>query len=1185
MSKDTQPIVIPNDWQAIKSELVDEILRRWEAARESGEDISPHDICPDCPEEILQEALRNIELLQLFNECFEAEPSGTAFDPDSFRASGYEAVEVIDQGGQGIIIRATDLALGREVVLKIPKVSGVGFYSAYARLSQESQLASRLEHPGVIPVYGCGRDATGMPFYAMRFVSNKHTFADSIDEVRTIRGTKEHGVAFQRLLRDFITICRTIEYAHSKQVIHRDIKPDNVLIGDFGEVFVTDFGIAKSLQLSSEESSTLGQSSQDEVTQNDSHTMGPMGTRGYMSPEQAMDASQVGPQSDIYSLGATLYHVLTGQPPELETDVNTSDNKGETVSQPNGGGKHAERVVDPPVSPKQVDSQVPKALNAVCLKAMATSPADRYATAGDLAKDIENWLADEPVSAWKEPMLTRVNRWIKRHRILVANTLVASVVAAIGLTLAYVLLQQANQQLAESNASLIESQDKLTKSMYLNTFIAAATNYRDRKVNWAKQKLAECHGELRGFEWHYLQQQCNAGQVIPNGLATVVRMTVSSDGEMLAQYGVPSGSSVLNNDAFRIKLINLTNGTVSKTLPALNPILERKQDPLRKALSEKFRLCELNPKLSLDEGMIVSAIPTLTSKKTEPDAWRMAFRRYQIESGQQQGNDVLGPKIRWENSRVILSPNGRLAWVAAAIREPGTAILCDTRTGNTACELLLPDAGIHDLIFSPDSSRVVTCGSNKVVRVWDSATGKKLFELTGHTSDVNCVTISEDNRTVAAAADDLSIRLWDLSRPKGNMELAVLLTPDSVYNIKFLPGNGGLLAAGEAGVSLWRKFLPEGVQFLPGMPGSVQRNVLATAKEHFALVHLEDGQPVVRVWDVKTRSLKQTFHPIAKGSLANVSVALSSDAALLAVSGGNEIRIFDRKTSQERHKIPGLVGPLVFTRDNQQLIAIRNRRSFADVLRDENLVEQIQPEKTRNTISNGLVAGDYDREWDNFGDRNLEIQLKENPEILKTIKAKAERQIAVVDPGTGKIQSYLEGDANQFAIDPQGRFLATLHTNKITIWNLSTFKPFKTLDGPVNGTAASFTFSPDLTRFAVGTGIKENNQGTNNVYLYNVSNWQVVETLRDHRKRVTCLAFSPDGKRLATGGYDRTVKLWETETWQLLWTFQEVQQEFHQLAFSASGEQLLATTGSGRLLHGQNTNFLIWDISNPATNK
>ena len=347
------------------------------------------------------------------------------------------------KGGLGAVFVALDEELHREVALKQILDRHADDPNSRARFVLEAEITGGLEHPGIVPVYGLGAYTDGRPYYAMRFIRGD-SLKEAIDAFHRIAGSAPSAgrgsgprpvgsdlgsrqLGLRKLLRSFTDVCNTIEYAHSRGVLHRDIKPSNVIVGKHGETLVVDWGLAKSVDRadlgSSPDESGLG----PPQTSSLAHTIpgSAMGTPAYMSPEQAAgQLDRLGPRSDVYSLGATLYYLLTGRPPFANEDV------GAILRQVQQGEF---------VSPRTLDPSIDRALDAVCQKAMATRPENRYGSCRELAGDIERWLADEPVSAHREPASARLLRWGRRHRTLVvglAATLLAAVVAmAVGTVL------------------------------------------------------------------------------------------------------------------------------------------------------------------------------------------------------------------------------------------------------------------------------------------------------------------------------------------------------------------------------------------------------------------------------------------------------------------------------------------------------------------------------------------------------------------------------------------------------------------------------------------------------------------------------------------------------------------------------------------------------------------------------
>jgi serine/threonine-protein kinase len=367
-------------------------------------------------------------------------------------------------GGIGRVWLAHDDSLGRDVALKELRPECAGNPVVWARFLKEAQITGQLEHPGIVPIYEMGkRPDDQAPFYTMRFVRGR-TLSEAVAAYHQKRSRGEaRPLELRELLTAFVGVCNAVAYAHSRGVLHRDLKPQNVVLGDYGEVILLDWGLAKLMGPTQAESDlgplTVGAAGDGEGTLQGQV----LGTPAYMAPEQAEGRLDLlGPASDVYGLGAILYEILTGRPPFKGSDTT----------------KVLHLVVhEAPTRPRFLEKGVPAALDAVCLKALAKKPSERYGSAKEVAEQVQRWLADEPVTAWREPITYRARRWLRRHSVAVAGTAAAAGVALLSLSVGLSVLQAKNTELGRAK-DLADARFRQTRKAVDDYFTDVSENPR-----------------------------------------------------------------------------------------------------------------------------------------------------------------------------------------------------------------------------------------------------------------------------------------------------------------------------------------------------------------------------------------------------------------------------------------------------------------------------------------------------------------------------------------------------------------------------------------------------------------------------------------------------------------------------------------------------------------------------------
>ena len=368
---------------------------------------------------------------------------------------GYEIVEEIGRGGMGVVYRARQLGLDRTVALKMVLSGLMAGPRQLSRFRAEGAALARLQHPNIVQIYDVGQ-AAGRPYFAFELVAGGSL-------AQRLQGTPQAVRPAAQLIE---ILARAVHAAHANGVIHRDLKPANILLGAEqgtgvfpASVKITDFGLAKCASGGGQLPEPHGPTATGEM----------LGTPNYMAPEQAIARSQpVGPTADVYSLGAILYELLTGRPPF------TGQTPLTTVLQV---------LHNEPVSVTSLQPNVPRDLETICLKCLRKDPRQRYASALELAEDVDRFLRDEPIRARPVGAAEKLWRWVRRHpatAILLAAGLLAPLVALV--TLSFLSARLVRSNALESAAQQAELLEEATKEYSRNVQRVTKANYTVNKT-------------------------------------------------------------------------------------------------------------------------------------------------------------------------------------------------------------------------------------------------------------------------------------------------------------------------------------------------------------------------------------------------------------------------------------------------------------------------------------------------------------------------------------------------------------------------------------------------------------------------------------------------------------------------------------------------------------------------------
>ncbi|MFO1500216.1 MAG: protein kinase [Verrucomicrobiota bacterium] len=973
--------------------------------------------------------------------------------PRSF--GDYELIEEVARGGMGIVYKARQASLDRIVAVKMLLLGPLASTEFVKRFRAEASAVAALSHPNIVGIYEVGV-IHGQHYFAMEYVEG-----ESLSKI-LINGP----LPARRAARHLTIVAEAIHYAHERGILHRDLKPSNVLIDSNDQPHVTDFGLARRLDGDSDLTMT-GQV---------------LGSPNYMPPEQATARrGKLDRRSDVYSLGAMLYHLLTSRPPfGAESLTDTLD----------------QVLNSEPVSPRLLHPNLPRDLETICLKCLEKDPEKRYPTAQEFAQELDRFLCGRPIEARPVAPLERVWRWCRRKPAFAGSLfliLILILIVIIGSPIAIIRINRAREQ-----SEILRERDE--HSLYIAKMNLARQAWDENNVRRVSQLLEETQDSpRRGFEWYYWQRQIHLEvRTFRVHKKDVVTVAFSPDGQRIFSGSIDQGVKILDvntgRELFALEPKNSQNGVVA---------FSKDGSRIGRAGAE-------------------STIATVWDGRTGHELLRLKGHRGAVSS-------------------MAFSSDGKRIVTGSA---DNSAMIWDAATGRPIATLKGHQGEIQAVAFSPDGERVGTGSMDNSARLWSVDKGEELFRLEEHKDEVESVAFSPDGRRIATGSKDGRAIIWDMAThlqlfvldPKQNVE-SVIFSPDGQSLVTTTSGqatelwdvnSGRLLRTlkGHSGYVIRSAFSPDGKRLVTG--GGAGDNSIKIwdldkpqeplelrghHKQIWCVDFSPNGQKILTgswdrtacVWD--SRSGRELVR--LQGHANNIThVAFSPDGKRIATSSwDNTARVWDAVTGVELRRVQAGVGAIMvlsFSRDGQRLATGCATEKTVKVwdLNNTNLLL---------TLS---------------GHSNFVNSAAFSPNGRRILTGSLDGTARIWDASNGQEQLRIkshEGEVYNVSFSCDGGRIATGGDDNVArIWDADSGKLLLSLHG--HGDVLEWVaFSPDGGRILTASWDRT-------ARLWETATGRELLTLKGHNGPVLSVAFSPDGQKIVTASYDNTAKIWQAAT-------------------------------------------------------
>jgi eukaryotic-like serine/threonine-protein kinase len=1024
------------------------------------------------------------------------------------RFGDYELLERIARGGMGVVYKARQVSLNRIVALKMILAGELATRQMVLRFRAEAEAAANLHHPNIVAIYETG-ELDGQHYFSM----------EHVDGADLGRIAAKGPLPAQRAASYLEKVALAVEYAHQHGLLHRDLKPSNVLIDEADQPRVTDFGLAKKFTADSD----LTMSGQL------------LGSPNFMPPEQASSKrGKVGRHSDVYGLGALLYHLLTGRPPFQAASLEEA----------------LQQVFEKdPVSPRALNPGVPRDLETICLKCLEKESSRRYATAQAVAVELGRFLRGEPIQARPVSAPERLWRWCRRNPGLAtlgaAVNLLLVALAIGGLTVAHREREAAAkfQSLAETYRVLLYASElKAAQQAIEEGNMQNAVTFLNRHIPEAGQE------DLREFTWHYLNHLCQPYLATPELSHTsfVFYLAAPRDGKRLVVGGATDWVGIWDV-ATRSKTREFRTGE-----PWLTGPLACSPDG-RYVVATGLRPERTTNGMQIWDSTVLRANPPWIPVYTRPGFFG-AYSDFSPDGSLlavPSANEIVLMEVggNWEEiGRLIghtrwvwsarFSPDGRKLVTAS---EDATARVWDVTTRQCLGDFTNHTAGLHAAAFSPDGRQVASASYDKTVRLWD-ADSMEEWRHYEHKVGLNALDFSADRWLIASGGTDGSVKVWDVEA-----DTIRTLRGHSQYvmAVKFVLG-GTQLASGswDQTVKLWNLDQPLPNDLLEG--AARYRSPLAFSGNGRWLATVSSNASEILLWDAATGRPATAQAGVLTnrlGRIADTRTLLSAEEAAAGEVAASSIVVTDLAFSPDDRCLAAARAFTVILPDSE---SARSRIEFWDIRRGAmlNSFEGWMP--VRFSPVGGLLAC---------------VGTETDPGTI-LIREIATGRSWIAD------QTIPTGERLDLAFSPDAQTLVS--SGMITfLWEAASGKWLGTLSEFTNSTITTINalaFTPDGQWLVTGGASAE-------IHLCEMSSRRRITTLRGHVPRVTGLAVSPDGRTLASADANGLIKLWSLRRvngsaatgWDIreLLTLRGHEGSVESLQFSPDGSALASSSTDG----------------------